>query len=63
MLRPPWVVIAIAVVKQIALVILILGREAEGIELGHRTGGAEDFTEGAVFVGGAVGGGAGAADV
>ena len=44
------VVIPIPVIKQVRLIILVFGGEPEGIGLGHGAGGAEDFTEGAVFV-------------
>jgi hypothetical protein len=40
-------VLPIAVVEEVRLVILILGGEPEGIDLGHGAGGAEEFPEGA----------------
>ena len=41
------VVIPIPVIKQVRLIVLVLGREPEGVGLGHGAGGAEDFPEGA----------------
>ena len=53
------IVAAEPVIKQLALIILVFGREPERVGLGHGAGGAEEFPEGAVFVAGgkaAVGG-------
>jgi len=40
-------VISVAVIEEVALVIVILGGKPERVELGHWAGGAEEFTEGA----------------
>jgi len=42
----------VAIVEQVGFIILELGREPEGVGLGHEAGGAEDFTEGPIFVSG-----------
>src|SRR6266498_4402217 len=44
------VVVAVSVVKQIRFIVLVFGREPEGIGVGHGPGGANDFSEGAILV-------------
>lgn len=44
------VVIPIPVIQQVGFIILVFGREAEGIGFGHRPCSPDDLTEGAVVV-------------
>jgi hypothetical protein len=39
--------VAPSIINQVRLIILVFGGEPEGVGLGHRTGGAEEFPEGA----------------